>query len=60
MKTVWSFVTQIRLWEKDSNRVQYVSSCYYDDFPSKVSCTILVFGYTSNSYSGYGVQQDIV
>lgn len=26
---------QIRLWESDSNRVQYVPACFYDDFPSK-------------------------
>lgn len=25
---------QIRLWENDSNRVQYVPACFYDDFPS--------------------------
>lgn len=26
---------QIRLWETDSNRVNYISSYFYDDFPSK-------------------------
>lgn len=26
---------QIRLWETDSNRIEFMSSCFYDDFPSK-------------------------